>query len=374
MTTKLHAALGSFGLATLTASAAPFLTLGDGSELFLTTTVGVESNNNVALSERELSDTIFEVAPGLSLLFGNNALVSGSLTYVESITRYAEHDRFEAELSHLAFNGRYAEENTEFNAYASFVQLNQNTVDLRNPGSNELARRDVATVGGNGEWEMTPKIGMSFGVDYRRLDFKRAGFVDRELTSIPFGFFYEMTPKVDVSLGVRLREIELDRTGGDFSDRYYSLGARGEFTPKLSGTFTLGVTTRDQDVGDDRTMLGLASDFRYVFSEKTTVTFGAANDFGNSATGETQENTDLYIGARSALTPGFGVSGRIYYRSIDYSVRPDDDYLEAQVIADYAVNQLITVSGAIIVRNNESDLAGGDFENTVLRLAAHLRY
>lgn len=374
MTTKLLAALASAGLATGSATAAPFLTLGDGSELFLTGTVAIESNNNVTLTEQEISDTLFEVAPGLSLVFGNNSLVSGSLTYVESITRYSDHDEFDAELSNLAFQGRYAEENTEFNVYASFVQLNQNTVDLREPGFNELVRRDVYNFGGNGEWEMTPKIRMAVGADYRKVDHKRPGFIDRDINAIPFGLYYAMTEKVDVSLGLRLREIDLDADGRDASDQYYSIGARGEFTPKLAGTLTIGVTTRDEDVGENRTTLGLASDFRYRYSEKTTLTFGAANDFGNAGTGESQENTDIYVGARAALTPQFGLSARAYYRSIDYDVRPDDDYIEGQVIADYAVSQQLSVSGAVIVRNNESEMAGGDFDSTLIRLAAHLRY
>ena len=90
--------------------------------------------------------------------------------------------------------------------------------------------------------------------------------------------------------------------------------------------------------------------------------------------GITAVRRDIYVGARAGITPEFGVSARIYYRSIDYVVRPDDDYLEGQVIADYTVSEHLTISGAVIVRNNESDMVGGDFENTVVRLAAHLRY
>lgn len=374
MTTKLYGTLGVFGLAAVTASAAPFMSLGDGAELFLTGTVAVESNDNVTLSQTEVSDTIFEVAPGASLVFGNNSLLSGSLDYVESITRYADHDELDAELSNVAFQGRYAEENTVFNVFASFAQLNQNTVDLRNPGSNQLSRRDVSRFGGDGEWEMTPKIRMSIGTSYQKIDYKRPGFADSETTTLPFGLYYAMTPKVDVSAGLQFRETDLDQSYSDSSDVFYSIGARGEFTPKLSGTFRIGVTDRDSELGRDRTALGLASDFTYVYSEKTTLNLGVANDFGNAGTGESQENTDFYIGARAALSPEFGVSGRIYYRSIDYFERPDDDYLEAQVIADYTVSEHVTISGAVIFRNNESDLPGGDFENSVVRLAAHLRY
>lgn len=374
MTTKLCAALASAGLATVSATAAPFLTLGNGAELFLTGTVGIESNDNVTLTEREISDTMFEVAPGVSLVFGNNALVSGSLTYVESITRFSDADEFDAELSNLVFEGRYAEESAEFNVYGTFSQLNQNTVDLRDPDTDVLVRRDLYNFGGNGEWDMTPKIRVSVGADYRKVDHKRAGFIDRQISAIPFGVYYAMSETVDVSLGVRLREIDLDAEGRDASDQYYSVGVRGEFTSKFSGTFTVGVTTRDEDVLEDRTTLGLASDFRYRYSEKTTVTFGASNDFGNAGNGESLESTDIYVGARVALTPQFGAGARIYYRGIDYAVRPDDDYLEGQVTGDYKVSQYLTVSGAVVLRNNESDRINGDFDNTVVRLAAHLRY
>ena len=54
--------------------AAPFLAIGDGAELFATGTLGVRADDNIFLSGKATSDTIFDVNPGLTLDFDHLAL------------------------------------------------------------------------------------------------------------------------------------------------------------------------------------------------------------------------------------------------------------------------------------------------------------
>ena len=363
--------------------AAPFMAIGSSAELFVTAKVGVDFNDNVTLgsdyvptgatspSNPVLDDTIFRFSPGLSYEFGKNALVNGSLAYVENISRFSDNSNLDSELSDLSFNIQHKDEKSSTKGKASFKQLNQNTVDARSP---TLNRRDVLNAGLEHEMEMTAKSSLLFGFDYTDTDYKSAGFLDRIRTEVPVRYFYELSPKVDMSFGVRYRQVDTPTVTADSDDWFYSVGARGEFTPKLSGFLRVGVTDRSLAGGGGRTTFGLKSDFKYLYSEKTSLTFGAGNDFGTSGTGASQENFDAFVGFSSKIAPDFELSSRISIRKIDYFTRASDTYLSGSVSGDYIVNEYLKLSGSFQYADNDSGLAGGDFDNSIFSFTAQLRY
>ena len=51
------------------AQAAPFLAIGDGAELFVTGTLAVRADDNIFLSNKATSDTIFDINPGVEITF-----------------------------------------------------------------------------------------------------------------------------------------------------------------------------------------------------------------------------------------------------------------------------------------------------------------
>lgn len=371
---KLINSLVVSACAAASAAAAPFLAVDDNAEIFLTGLVGVDVNDNITMAEDELEDTILLFTPGASFEFGKNALTTGSLSFQETIMRYSDHDEFDAELSNAIFGARYMNGKTAIGVNASWAQLNQNTVDTRLANPRVLSRRDVTTLVADGEWGISEKSAVMVGGDYRNVDYKRPGFVDSERLQVPVRYFYEMTPKVDLTFGATYRETTLAGAGNDSDDQFYSLGARGDFTPKLTGALLVGYTRRDNETGEDRGALGLDARFTYFYSPKTTFNVGIGNDFGNSGTGESQENFDLSFAARSEVAPDLAIVARVMYRSIDNFVRPDDDYTEGHVGAEYMLNRHVSFSGGYTYRKNQSDLAGGDFENSVFSLAARLRY
>lgn len=377
----VSAALATFAMAP--AFAAPFMAIGSSAELFVTAKAGIDINDNVTLGSNYVApgatqasnpvrdDVIWKFAPGLSYEFGKNALISGRLSYVESFERYTDNDDLDSALSDVSFVAQHKDEKSTTNLKASYRQLNQNTVDVRSP---VLSRRDVVNVGGDHEMELSAKSSLQFGFDYTDTDYARASFADRTRTEVPVNYFWELTPKVDLSLGLRYREVNSDTLGVNADDWFYSIGARGDFSPKLKGSFRLGVADRSLEVAGDRTTFGLGSDFTYLYSEKTTLTFGAANDFGTSGTGESQENLDLYIGLRANVSPSMTLTSRLSYRQIDYFTRAGDDYLEGTLGGEYTVNEYLKLLGSFKYSDNASGLAGGDFDNTIFSFSAQLRY
>lgn len=366
-----------------TLGAAPFMAIGSSAELFVTAKAGIEINDNITLgsdyvvtgatapSNPVRDDTVFTFAPGLSFEFGKNALVSGKFAYVETITRFGDASDLDSELSDVSFNGQHKDEKSKTTAKASFKQLNQNTVDARSP---VLSRRDVFNLGLEHEMELTAKTSILFGFDHTDTNYASANFVDRTNTSVPLRAFYELTPKVDLSMGAQYREINADTSAGSSKNMFYSLGTRGEFTPKLSGFFRVGVVDRNAEVGPDRTSLGLSSDFTFKYSEKTQLTFGASNDFSTSGTGGSQENLDGYVGFNANIMPDFSLRSRFAIRRIDYFDKPTDTYFSGSVAGDYTVNEYLKFTGAVNYQNNSSGSAGGDFNNTVFSVMANIRY
>ncbi len=366
-----------------TGYAAPFMAVGSSAELFVTARATIEANDNVTLGNdyiapgqtsplnSERKDTVFRLAPGLSFEFGQNALLSGKLAFTETFVRYSDNSDLDDELADLSFNAQHSDGKSKTTAKASYRELNQNTVDLRLP---TLSRRDVFNAGIEHETELTAKTSLLFGFDRTDTDYESASFIDRVDTKLPVRAYYELTPKVDMSFTLQYREMDADSVVASSEDWFYAVGARGEFTPKLTGFLRVGVTDRNNKVGGDRTSLGLESDFTYAYSTKTNLTFGVSNMFDTTGSGASQENLDIFVGFRSKLTPDFTLASRVSVREIDYFARPSDTYWAGSVRGEYIVNEYLQLHGAFNYSDNKSGSVGGDFDNSIFSLSALLRY
>ena len=133
----------------------------------------------------------------------------------------------------------------------SWEQIAQNTVDVR---AGFLVRRDVFRIAGGSEISVTDKSSAGGKVSYENTNYKRTGFDDSKITTIPVNYYYKVTPKLDVSGGIQFRDTRLT-TGVDSQDYFYNVGLRGEFTPKLTGKVAVGYTTRNSTWVRTRTPL-----------------------------------------------------------------------------------------------------------------------
>lgn len=354
------------------AFAAPFMAIGDGAELFLTGTLGVRADDNILLAANETDDIIFEITPGAEIAFGKDAQMKGALIAEVEFTRYADNSRLNTELFSGFFNSRYDDGKTKAGFNLSFVELNQNTADLRG-----LVRRDIFNIGGNAEVELTQLSSVGVGINYDNQNYKRANYSDFRTLTVPVDYFYEMTAKSDLALGYRYRDNQVSDTpvavGPDSSDHFFSVGGRGEFTPKLTGRFAIGYNLRDYDRGGDETMLGLDASFAYEISPKTNLQFGASNDFGTSPQGQEQKNFTVNAAIVTKITEEWSINGGVSWRSIDYASRTDD-YFEGNIGASYVVNANVRLVGAYVHRNYNSNLTASEFTNNVFSFAANLRY
>jgi len=378
---KLTCGLSALVCASSSAWALPQLKLGDNAELFLTAATSIRAENNLLLTDKdEISDTVFTVAPGLEFDFGRNSKVSGLFAYNENISRYADNDNLDKELSSLKFKADYDDAKLKLGLNSAFQQLNQNTRDIR--GASQV-RRDVYNLGATSEVSATEKTSVGAGVSFDRIDFKRAGYVDFEAINVPVNAYYHITPKVDLSGGVRLRETRLDKGIGDSTDTYYNVGARGEFTPKLTGSFSVGYNQRSLDRGGDQSSIGLDSSLKYLVTEKTTVGFNLSNDYGTSADGDSQKTFVAGASVTTEVSAQIEASVAVSYQKIKYYSRRTDAFWDARLGGAYRVNNNIKISASYAFSQNDSNYGyidtlgrarSGDFKSGVLTISADFRY
>ena len=355
--------------------AAPFLTIGDGAELFLTGNLGVRADDNIYLAKDASSDLIFELTPGAELSFGKNAQLKGKLTLGESFTSYSDNSALNTNLFSGDFVSRYDDGKLRLGYDLSFHQLNQNSFDARpalagqTPG---LVRRDNFATGATAESEISQKSAVATALIFTRDNYKAAGYADTDSLTVPIDFYYKWTPKTDLSVGYRYRDTRVE-IGQDSTDQFFNVGARGEFSPKLTGRFAVGLNRRTLNRGGDANQLGLEAKFAYEITPKTSLEVGAANDFGTSPLGQQLKNKSVNGLLIAKLSPEWSVNGGLSWRMIDYGPRTDG-YFEGQAGTTFIVSTNVRIAGNFVYRNYSSDVRSNEFKNNVFSLAAKFRY
>jgi len=348
-------------------TAAPFLAIGDGAELFATGTVGIRADDNIFLSNNATSDTIFDITPGAEITFGKDGQLKGALTLVDAFSSYADNSNLNTNLFSGDFNANYSDGKLKLRFATGFHELNQNTVDNRG-----LTRRDTFTIGGNGEVEITQITSVSAGVTATHSNYKRKGYADSDDYLVPINFYYKFSEKLDLSAGYQYRNFQT-QIGQDSTDHFFNVGARGEFTPMLTGEVNVGVTTRKLATAGDETMFGLSAKLNYAITPKTNLQLNASNQPDTSPQGAQQKNLSLGGNISTALSDQWNVRAGLSYRGIEYTTRTDD-YIEGSLGATYIVNAYVNVIGSYVYRNNSSAIPSGEFTNNVFSIAANLRY
>lgn len=359
-----------------TASAAPFMAVGDGAELFVTGTVGVRADDNIFLSNNATSDTIFDINPGVELTFGKDAQVKGSLTLVDAFANYSSNSSLNTNLFSGDFGSNFDDGKMKLGFNAGFHELNQNTVDVRSVG--RLIRRDVFSVGGKAETAISEITAVAAGLSFTHTNYKRAGYGDSDDYTLPLDFYYKWTPKVDLSAGYRYRSYQTT-VGPDSKDNFFNVGARGEFSPKLKGQFAVGYFQRRLSRGASENMLGADASLTLEVSPKSSLQLGASSSPDTSPQGAQQKNYSINGALTTNISEQWSVNAGLSYRAIAYqssttAVGRTDDYVEGALGATYVINAYTRLVGAYAYRHNGSKLAGGDFTNNVFSVAASLRY
>jgi len=368
-------------VACLGSTASAITRVGESAELFLTGAISARTDDNIFLNDiDEVDDTIFEVAPGLKLAFGQGSQTTGSFEIAETFIRYLDNDGLDDELLSAAFLTKYDDSKLKLSFDAAYRELNQSTRDVR---GSTLIRRDVLDVGADSEINVSDKSSTGLGVSWNDIDYDASGYIDQEELTIPFNYYYAVSEKLDLSAGFRYRKTSLAVSAGDSTDYYYNVGVRLPVTEKISGFFSVGYNQRSPEVGDDETGVGAEASLRYQATEKTYLDLSLANDYTTSAEGISQKTFIVSPTLVTKFSAQWEGSVGFSYQKLEYFSGRNDDYIDGRLGIAYRINENATLRAGYNYRSNDSDLTftdssgrkrSGDFDNNVISLSADLRF
>jgi hypothetical protein len=356
----------------ISAKAAPFMAVGDNAELFVTAAADVQADSNIYLnSSNAKSDTIFSFTPGVDLVFGKGSATTGNFYYREEFRRYSSNTAQNTSLSNIGIKAKYSNGVTKADFNASYAQVAQNDNIIRATG--DIVHRNLSNVGGVIEFGISEKTVIGIGGAFDKVDYGPVAYTDSQVWSLPLDVYYEASPKLDWSLGYRYRSTDLSGSARNSKDNFLSLGARGEFTPMLTGQVRFGYTQRSFDVGGNKSLIGVDGKLTYLYSEKTNYQFTFSNDFSSSAFGDSTKNFTLGLNATNSFTEQWFIGAGLNYMKIQYPTRTDD-FVQGQVTVTYVYNNYVNFGASLTLRNNTSGIAAAEFSQNVFSLGANIRY
>lgn len=368
-------------LSTLTSApviAAPFLAIGDNAEVYLTASTQARYEDNIGLAPGTIlapkqDDMVYEFTPGFELVYGKKGNLKSSLAVFEQFVRYSDLSNLDSELLNVIWDASYQAAKLTVDANASFRQANQND---RGTAGAINSRRDIISGGANAEYEFTAKTKGGVGIQYSETSYASASLTDSKIYTIPVNYYYGISPKVDLSAGFRYSNTTVDAANRDSEDYNFNVGARGEFTAKLNGSFDVGYTMRSQDVGGDDGVVAVNAGLTYDYSPKTKFTLDGRTGFDTSASGDTQKTYGLTFGANTQFTDAFSANASVGYQriQIDDVFGREDDYITAGLGVSYTITRNFSVGANYAYSNNTSNNAASEFIANTVSVSANFRY
>jgi polysaccharide biosynthesis protein VpsM len=351
-----------------------FVTTGPDDELFATGVASAQVNDNLFLSHtNEKTDELFDLVPGLEFDYGKNSLTKGSLSVNEDIQLFATHSSLDTGLTNAVFSALYDDSKLKLNFDATFHQVDQATLQV-NQGV--LVKRDLYHVDGTGEIALTDKTSVSAGAIYDDTDYLKTGYTDWQWVKIPLNYYYEVEPKLDASAGFAFQNNQLSSGGLNGDEYFYNVGARGQFTPKLTGQLNVGYEQLEFDKGGSEGGLGVDSSFTYAYSPKTTLTFGVNNDFGYSAlNGAAYRLLSPNVGLNAAISEQWKFTAMVSYGRYDYITTSElDNFYTGQVGITYIVNAYCSLTGSYGYLEDISNITAQSFTQNLFTISTNLKF
>ncbi len=348
--------------------------LDDGIKVIPSVSAGVQFNDNLFLSStNETSETLWTLAPAVSVVSGEGAVNSTTFSVSEQFQLYSDNSGLNTNLTLVDLASTYDDGKMKIGVNAWFHQANQATREIRGA---VLAERDLIHASVLDEVQWSDKSSVLVGVTYDDTNYKPAGYRDWQWIEVPVKYYYKYLPKLDFSAGVRYRSNKIDGTGAiDSNEIFYSVGARGEITPKLVGEVSVGYVSFDPDAGQSKGSIGLESSLTFALTPKSSLNFAASNRYGYGAVGDSYRIATLSGGFNTALTTDLSLIGSLSYNQYDYNTtKRTDDYWTGQIGANYAISHNLSVNGTYVYSNNDSDLPTANFKNSILALSATFQF
>jgi hypothetical protein len=392
--------------------AAPLVSIGDNVDVFFNGSSSLRWSSNLFRDEdTEVDDLLLTLSPGFEMNVGRGVSnVDLSVITRYDFLRYQDNSDLDTETGHIKAIGSYKSSRLDLSGSASFDQQQSSTGDGSVNLKGELIESEVTRANLDGEYRVSPKFSFGAGVRYREQAYVsfEDRFADRESITFPADIFYELTPKVDLSIGYQYRMEEVEGTvlvtdsgppvivrsvgSYDSVSHFFNVGARGNLLPKLTGFFKVGYRTRNSDDSvirifedgildsTDSTnrnstgMLGADANFTWLATPKLTTRLALSRDFGVGGDGASTENSSANLSASYSINSNYAATANLGYTLRDYDSDRKDHQYSAGLRLSYVPNQYWRFSTGYTYSENDTNQFDRSYINHILDLSASLRY
>jgi len=190
-------------------------------------------------------------------------------------------------------------------------------------------------------------------------------------------YFYAVAPKTDLSLGFSYQNNMVGAPGIGSDQYFFNVGARGQFTGKLTGQFSVGYEQIDFNRGGrNNSGVGADSGFSYAATDKTTFTLGVLSGFGYSPQfGNSYRDLQPNVGFTSKMSDHWSIGGQAGYGRFTYiSVPQQDDFYFGQGNLTFIMNPSVSFTGSYRYAEDDSNIAANSFTNNIFTVGVSLKY
>lgn len=374
--------------------AGPLVSIGDSVDVFFSGSSSVKWQSNVLYDENdEIEDLLFTLSPGFEVNVGRGVSnLDLSIITSYDILRYDDLTDLDNELFHIKAVSSYKNTRWDVSGSVSYDEKQSSGADGNTNRPGRLIESDELRASLEGEYRLSPKFSIGSGVKYSDVEYQdEPSIADRESTTIPLDIFYELSPKIDLSVGYQYRTSEVGEVSRlaltnagivtvvtdsyDKESHFLNVGARGELLPKLTGFFKVGYRETDPEDRKSESTLGLDADLTYSVTPKVTSRLNLARDFGVGGEGQSTENTSVDVSATYSINMHYSASAFGGYTLREYTESDNDDNIyRIGARLSYVPNEFWRFSAGYMYVENDSDRALQSYDNHILDLSASLRY
>lgn len=340
-----------------------------GQEVMLNTSATLEYDSNVFSNALEESDFIARGVVGLSYQRPYRFFDIGGGINLTGVKYNDFSDRDRLDWGFNFFLTPSVEFGTRFWTLDTDIGFERRTRSDEDLG--DLVTTDNYRGGATLTITPTPKYFIEGGFLYRITKPRDIDRTDRRTFSVNASAGYALGPRYFV-FGQVARDKTTTKEANPIENVTwnYSVGLRGTFTPRLSGSASVGVSRREIDAtGETNSTPTYSVGLNYVIDRQTSASLSGSRSFTTSLADSTQTTTQATVALNRTLRPDLTGSLSLTYSERKFDqfdfARKDRTYTGRATLR-YAMGVRTTLSGGIEHTIQDSDAAFFDHSRTRL--------
>lgn len=329
----------------------------------------VDYDSNIFVNDKQVDDLVGTFDAGVRYV-QDAALLTFEAAVGATVLSFADHDDQNGADPYL--EGRLGYKPSDKTNLNGTLTYRKNS--LANDAVNDRTESNDLVLDGRFEHLTTEKLGFRLTGAYSKSDYLTAGYSDIENYGLGAHVLHVYSPKLNLLAGIHQNESwtkpgATRRRSAGSRDWRYTVGAEGEFAPKVKGEASVGVVQRSFKGtgftdGDELFLAGLVT---WAAAEKTSFTLRARRDVSLSAADQAVKSFNVSVSVSHALAQKLDVEGSVGYDHSNYvgflgASKRDDDGMIYRARLNYTLNDRVSFDVSTGYRNSTSNFAAATYD------------